>query len=200
MKSLYLATIYRFYCEHSTTFSLPLPLAQLLLNHMVSGGVRMAQIYSYPSRSSSIMRPSKAPKVLVAERDKLLRLMMAKLLQVSGYKVYTCGDGCQALGLIERETFDLVVTDMMMEGATGIEVLQATRKSQPQAKVIIITGTPSSETLLEAKYEGAYAYLRKPFQLKHFLSVLKDALEHSRLLFRCEYQIETGEGFRKAEY
>ncbi|MGD8989479.1 MAG: hypothetical protein PVH57_15050, partial [Syntrophobacterales bacterium] len=51
-------------------------------------------------------------------------------------------------------------------------------------------GTPSSETLLEAKYEGAYAYLRKPFQLKHFLSILKDAVEHSRLRDGYEYRSE----------
>jgi CheY-like chemotaxis protein len=131
--------------------------------------------------SKAATATSDVPKVLVAEDEKVLRLMMAKLLQVSGYKVYTCGDGLQALELVGKESFDLVVTDMMMPGATGMEVLRATRRSQPRAKVILVTGTPSPETLLEARREGAYAYLRKPFQLRHFLSVLKDAVEHSRL-------------------
>jgi DNA-binding NtrC family response regulator len=88
---------------------------------------------------------------------------------------------------------------MMMDGATGMEVLRATRKSQPRAKVIITTGTPCSDTLLEAKREGAYAYLRKPFQLKHFLSVLKDAIEHSRLRYGYHYRSEKEVGSRNAE-
>ncbi len=121
--------------------------------------------------------------------------MMAKLLQVSGYKVYTCGDGLQALELIEKRSFDLVITNLMLAGATGMEVLRATRRSRPRAKVIIITSTPSSQTLLEAKYEGAYAYLRKPFQLKHFLSILKDAVEHTRLRYGHQYQRNTGVEF-----
>jgi two-component system response regulator PilR (NtrC family) len=150
----------------------------------------------YPPGSEPNISISDAPKVLVAEDEKLLRLMTAKLLQISGYRVYTCGDGLQALELIEKELFDLVITDLMMPGATGLEVLRATRKCQPCTKVIIITGTPSSETLLEAKLEGAYAYLRKPFQLKHFLSVLRDAVEHSRLREGYQYQrkVELGVG------
>ena len=136
----------------------------------------------YPSPSSNLApEPQKAPEVLIAEQDKLLRLMMAKLLQVSGYQVYTCGDGLQALELIKKRPFDLIITDLMMEGANGLELLETARNWQPGAKVIITTETPSSHTLLEAKYGGAYGYLRKPFQLKHFLSILKDAIDHSRL-------------------
>ena len=107
----------------------------------------------------------KAPEVLIVEDEKLLRLMIAKLLQVSGYRVFTCGDSLKALELVEKKSFDLVITDLMMADAKGMDVLRATRKCQPRAKVIIITGTPSSQTLLEAKREGAYAYLRKPLQL-----------------------------------
>ena len=130
----------------------------------------------------------RAPEVLIVEDEKLLRLMIAKLLQISGYRVFMCRDSLQALELVERKSFDLVITDLMTAGATGMEVLRATRKFQPRAKVIIITNTPSSQTLLEAKREGAYAYLRKPFQLKQFLSILKDAIEHTRMWDGCHYQ------------
>ena len=151
------------------------------------------------SGSKPLNSTTNAPKVLVAEDEKVLLLMMARLLQFSGYKVYTCSDGLQALELVRKESFDLVVTDMMMPGATGMEVLRATRRRQPRTKVIIITGTPSSETLLEAKREGAYAYLRKPFQLKHFLSVLKDAIEHSRLRYGQEHRRDFEVGTRNVE-
>jgi DNA-binding NtrC family response regulator len=135
-----------------------------------------------------------APEVLIAEKDKLLRLMMAKLLQVSGYRVHTCGDGPQALALVARQFFDLVITDLMLKGADGMEVLKFVKKVQPRAKVIMVTDTPSSETLLEAKYEGAYSYLRKPLQLRQFLLILKDAIEHSRLQesFQLRRELEGG--------
>ncbi len=151
------------------------------------------------SGSKPVNSRTDAPKVLVAEDEKVLLLMMARLLQFSGYKVYTCSDGLQALELVGKESFDLVVTDMMMPGATGMEVLRATRRRQPHTKVIIMTGTPSSETLLEAKREGAYAYLRKPFQLKHFLSVLKDAIEHSRLRYGQKSQRDAQVEFQNAD-
>ena len=75
----------------------------------------------------------------------------------------------------------------MLTGADGMAVLKSVKKLQPRAKVILVTDTPSSETLLEAKYEGAYSYLRKPLQLRQFLLILKDAVEHSRL--RDSYQL-----------
>jgi DNA-binding NtrC family response regulator len=140
-----------------------------------------------------------AARVLIAERDKLLRLMMAKLLQVSGYRVRTCGDGLQALELIARQSFDLVITDLMLAGADGMEVLKSVKKLQPRAKVILVTDTPSPGTLLEAKYEGAYSYLRKPLQLRQFLLILKDAVEHSRLRDGYQYQQATEVGVGNAE-
>ena len=153
-----------------------------------------------PLPSSNLVTSSmNAPEVLIVEDEKLLRLMMAKLLQVSGYRVFMCRDSLQALELVEKRTFDLIITDLMMAGATGMDVLRATRKCQPRAKVIIITGTPSSQTLLEAKRQGAYAYLRKPFQLKQFLSILKDAIEHTRMHDGYQYQGGEGKGTREVE-
>jgi DNA-binding NtrC family response regulator len=150
---------------------------------------------------SSNFNPHKlsAPEVLIAEKDKLLRLMMAKLLQVSGYRVRTCGDGLQALELIARQSFDLVIADLMLADAGGMEVLKFVKKNQPRAKVILVTDTPSSETLLEAKYEGAYSYLRKPLHLRQFLLILQDAIEHSRLRDSCQYQQATEVGVGNAE-
>jgi DNA-binding NtrC family response regulator len=165
----------------------------------VSKGVTMAKLNTPICRSNSGIPPAKVPVVLIAEKDNLLRLMMAKLLQVSGYRVHTCGDGLQALKLVKIQSYDLIITDLVLAGASGIEVLTAAQKIQPRAKVIIVTEVPSSETLLEAKYHGAYAYLRKPLQLRQFLLILQDAVEHSRLRDNCLYQQSTEVAVGKAE-
>ena len=172
-------------------------MAQQLLNYHLDRGLTMVNT-DYLSSNLGLQKYS-APEVLIAEKDKLLRLMMAKLLQVSGYRVYTCGDGSQALNLAARKSFDLVITDLMLPGASGMDVLKFVKKLQPRAKVIMVTDTPSSETLLETKYEGAYSYLRKPLQLRQFLLILKDAIEHTRLRDSCQYQQATEVGVGNAE-
>ena len=85
----------------------------------------MAHTDCLPPSSNPVTSSMKAPEVLIVEDEKLLRLMIAKLLQVSGYRVFTCGDSLQALELVEQKSFDLVITDLMMAGATGMDVLRA---------------------------------------------------------------------------
>ena len=172
-------------------------MAQQLLNYQLDRGVTMVNTDYLSSNPGS--QKDNAPEVLIAEKDKLLRLMMAKLLQVSGYRVYACGDGSQALNLAARKSFDLVITELMLPGASGMDILKFVKKLQPRTKVIMVTDTPSSETLLEAKYEGAYGYLRKPLQLREFLLILKDAVEHSLLYDSCQYRKATEAGVEKAE-
>jgi DNA-binding NtrC family response regulator len=158
----------------------------------------MAQIDCPEYIAKSKLSAKKSQKVLIAEDDKVLRLMTAKLLEVSGYQVSTCDDGQKAIQLIENNSYDLVITDLMMPGATGIEVLRATRRTQPRTMVIMITGSPSPQNLLEAKREGAYAYLQKPFNLKQFLSILQNAVEHIRT--QDSYQPSNGKDYTSFSY
>ncbi len=131
-------------------------------------------------------RHSRVPEALIVEDYEALREVVVRMVRVSGCKVYSCGDGLEAIKLIGKKPFDLVITDLMMPGADGMEVFRATRKSQPHALVIIVTGTPSSRTLLEAKSGGAYAYLNKPFELDNFQSILQEAVTHIRLREDCQ--------------
>jgi CheY-like chemotaxis protein len=125
--------------------------------------------------------PKQRLRVLIAEDDRVLRMMTAKLLEVSGYAVSCCVDGLEAIELIEKQSFDLILTDLIMPGASGIEVLKAARRYQARAMVVMITGSPSPQSLLEAKRQGAYAYLGKPFNIKHLLSILRNAVEQMRV-------------------
>ena len=139
--------------------------------------------------------PKQQLRVLIAEDNRVLRMMTARLLEVSGYAVSCCVDGLEAIGLIEKQSFDLILTDLMMPGASGIEVLKATRRFQPRAMVVMITGSPSPQTLLEAKRQGAYAYLGKPFNIKHLLSILGNAVEQMRVRDNSHKGPKEEEGF-----
>jgi DNA-binding response OmpR family regulator len=121
-------------------------------------------------------------QVLIVDDDDSLLQVLADTVSAAGHKVRSSNDGAEAVELIRRESFDLVITDLMMPGADGLEVLRVARQNQPEALVIIITGHASLETAIQAVREGAYDYIRKPFKLEEIELASKNAGERIRLL------------------
>ena len=102
-------------------------------------------------------------KILLIEDEHSMRLGLKHDLTAAGYLVVTAENGSAGIDLIEREAFDLVVTDLRLPGANGLEVLQRVKKSAPETGVIVITAFAEVKTAVEAIKEGAYDYLSKPF-------------------------------------
>ena len=120
-------------------------------------------------------------KTLIVDDDKKLRSLLSSLLVEEGDVVTTCGNGSDAIGKCREEKFDLIVTDLVMPGANGIEVLKEARKLHSDTLVILITGYASLETAIEAIREGAYDYITKPFKLEEFKIVIHNARERIAL-------------------
>ena len=89
-------------------------------------------------------------QVLIVDDDDSLLKVLADTVSAAGHKVRSSNDGAEAVELIRQQSFDLVITDLMMPGADGMEVLRVARQNQPEALVIIITGHASLETAIEA--------------------------------------------------
>ena len=121
-------------------------------------------------------------KTLIVDDDKKLRSLLNSLLVEEGDAVTTCGDGSDAIGKCREEKFDLIITDLVMPGANGIEVLKEARKLYSDTLVILITGYASLETAIEAIREGAYDYITKPFKLEEFKIVVHNARERIALV------------------
>jgi DNA-binding NtrC family response regulator len=121
-------------------------------------------------------------KTLIVDDDKKLRSLLNSLLVEEGDAVTTCGDGSEAIGKCREEKFDLIITDLVMPGANGIEVLKEARKLHAHTLVILITGYASLETAIEAIREGAYDYITKPFKLEEFKIVVHNARERIALV------------------
>lgn len=98
------------------------------------------------------------------------------LLDNWGYDVETASDGRVALQKISADQPVAVITDVVMPGMNGLELLGAVRLDRPGMPVIVLTGQGSLETLLRASREGAYAFLRKPVDVGQLRSVLTSAL------------------------
>jgi DNA-binding response OmpR family regulator len=120
--------------------------------------------------------------VLIVDDDKSLLAVLTDIVSAAGHEIHSSSDGGEAVELIWRQPFDLVITDLMMPGADGLEVLRAARRRQPETLVIIITGHASLQTAIEAVREGAYDYIRKPFKVEEIELASKNAGERIRLL------------------
>jgi CheY-like chemotaxis protein len=83
---------------------------------------------------------------------------------------------------LQKEIFDLIITDLMMPGADGMEVLREAKKRNPDSVVILVTGYASLDSALLAIRGGAYDYIRKPFKLDELEIVVKNACEKIMLV------------------
>ena len=120
-------------------------------------------------------------KVLVVDDEQSLRDVLSIMLKRAGYAVTSAMDGEEAIELLHREIFDLVITDLRMPKIDGMEVLKAVRSVSPETVVLIITAFATADSAVEAMKQGAYDYLTKPFQVDEVQLIIRNALEKRRL-------------------
>lgn len=121
-------------------------------------------------------------RILVADDEKSMRELLAIMLRTDGHEVTVAERGEQALDLVRREPFDLVITDVRMPKVDGLEILKVVKESAPDTAVIMISAFSSIETVGEAMKLGADDYISKPFKIDEIQVVIKNALERKRLL------------------
>lgn len=124
------------------------------------------------------MRPA---KILVADDEKLIQLTLARALVAAGHEVTLADDGAQALARLRAEVFDLVLTDLAMEGADGIRVLEEAKALDPDVGVIVMTGYCDVASAVAALRSGAEDYLAKPFDFDELLLRIARCLERREL-------------------
>jgi DNA-binding response OmpR family regulator len=114
--------------------------------------------------------------VLMVEDDMTTGDMLSEVLEDAGYDVTLARDGARAMQLLEEQSFTVVISDIRMPAANGIDVLQAARQSQSQPEVILLTGYGALDTSLEALREGVFDYLLKPCHPEVLLQRVADAV------------------------
>lgn len=127
---------------------------------------------------------SEKGKILVVEDESVVRDVLRRLFRLEGYAVEMVGRGDEAIEILNRKNdFDVIITDLMLPGASGIEVLKASREINPEVSVILITAFATVDSAVDAMKAGAFDYLTKPFNNDQVLLTVKKALERSQLLF-----------------
>lgn len=120
-------------------------------------------------------------RILVADDEQSMREFLDILLRKEGYAVTLARGGQEALDTLDREIFDLVITDVRMPKVGGMEVLKRAREVLPQTPVLMITAYSSTEAAVTAMKEGAFDYLSKPFKVDEIKLIIRNALEQRKL-------------------
>lgn len=113
--------------------------------------------------------------VLVVDDEQQVRDVLERALTRGGYEVDCCTTSAEALQRLQERDFDVVISDILMEGMDGIALLRAIRALDQDVPVILITGGPSVESAVEAVEHGAFRYLIKPFKISEVLEVVRRA-------------------------
>lgn len=114
--------------------------------------------------------------VLVIDDEKGLRELLSRALSRNGFRVLAAEDGKKGVEAARRDSPDAVVSDVMMPGLDGLQVLEILKKELPATQFILATGFPSAAGAKRAAELGAFAYLAKPYDLHALLALLNQAL------------------------
>jgi signal transduction histidine kinase len=125
---------------------------------------------------------SEGARLLVVDDEESLRITTAAIFENEGYIVDTASSGDEAIDLMNKSDYDLVLTDLHMEGGDGLSVLNQVRRHAPLTISVVLTGFASVESAIAALQEGAYDYLVKPCDIESMKHTIRRGVEHRRLM------------------
>jgi DNA-binding NtrC family response regulator len=130
-------------------------------------------------------------RILIVDDEETALKRMKSLMENRGYEAHTAASGKQALDLLKINSFDLVLTDLILDSIDGLTILAAAKKISPDTEVVIITGYASVDSAIEATRKGAFHYLQKPIRPVELYNVAERALEKRSLKARVR-ELELG--------
>jgi two-component system response regulator HydG len=137
-----------------------------------------------PSDDAAPEAPAAGPaamRLLVVDNDIVHARTMGEVLGRLGHQVTVVGSGSEGARRIEQETFDIVVTDLMMNDIGGLEILARAKRSAADTEVIVVTGHGTIPSAVSAMQQGAFTYLQKPLDMAHLRAAVERAAEGVRL-------------------
>lgn len=115
-------------------------------------------------------------RILIVDDEKSIRLTLREFLQAAGYNVELAEDATVALKLLQSNTFDVVVSDIILPRFSGVKLLSEIKNVSPRTQVVLITGEPTLETATESLRHGAFDYLSKPITKVDILKTVRNAV------------------------
>ncbi|PWB61946.1 MAG: Fis family transcriptional regulator, partial [Deltaproteobacteria bacterium] len=127
------------------------------------------------------MRAAPSKRILVVDDEPQIRSFLKNLFEMGGWDVHEALSGTEGIEKIERERYDVILTDLKMPGADGIEILRTAKKIQSDAEVVVMTGYGTVDSAIEAMRAGAFHFLLKPFRAEEVRHLVDKAYHQRRL-------------------
>ena len=124
---------------------------------------------------------SYVPKILIVDDEARMRDSLNVLLSSKGYNIQTGCNGREAIECLNKDSYDIVLLDMIMPDMDGYQVMDYIKSKQLDPMVIIMTGHASIDSAVESLKRGAYDYLRKPFDFEQLLARVKNTIDQIKL-------------------
>jgi putative nucleotidyltransferase with HDIG domain len=140
----------------------------------------MLSVASTDIRTS--VKARKVARILVVDDEAHVRSMIGATLERQGYEVILASGGREALEAIDEETFELILTDIVMQEGNGLALLERIHGQNPNLPVIMVTAIHDISVAIDSMRRGAYDYLLKPFEREHLVATVQRALEHRQAL------------------
>lgn len=121
------------------------------------------------------------PRLLVVDDEESIREFLEIMLKKEGYEVTLAEDGAKAKDLLQKKTFDMIISDLQMPHMTGIELLKYVKENSPEIVFMLITAFGTTESAVEAMKMGAYDYITKPFKIDEVRINIQNALRAKNL-------------------
>jgi DNA-binding NtrC family response regulator len=122
------------------------------------------------------------PKILIVDDERAIRRSLQEILEMEGFAVEEAADGAEAIQKIRDGAHDLILCDIKMPKADGLEVLAAAKELRPDVPFILISGHGTIETAVDAVKNGAFDYIAKPPDLNRLLITVRNAVERGSLV------------------
>ena len=139
--------------------------------------------------------------LLIVDDERTTRLSLSEIFSLRGAITATAADGQEALDLIARQTFDLIVLDIKMPGVSGLQVLETVQQVAPATIVILLTAHATVDSAIRALRQGAFDYLLKPAQPRTIIEVVERGLAKRQEYLRRQSLVglmeQTVEAFRQ---
>lgn len=116
-------------------------------------------------------------KILLVDDEEEFVITLAERLELRGLQARAALNGEAALQMIEADTPEIVILDVMMPGIGGFEVLRRIKKQYPQLPVILLTGRGSEKEGIKGMQLGAFDYLMKPLNIEELIKKMQEAIE-----------------------
>jgi response regulator RpfG family c-di-GMP phosphodiesterase len=137
-----------------------------------------------------MIQSSSKEKILIVDDEANVRSLLRSHLEKAGVECISSPDAFDALDRIKDERFSLVISDIMMPGMSGMELLRLAKRQDPETAFIMITGFMDLNTAIDSLRTGAFDFITKPFELTAIQRAVNRALERRRLLIENRYYQE----------